>query len=42
MKKSERVRECANILEFKQNQETGERKLYRVWFWRRRGGPVGR
>src|SRR5699024_5750933 len=40
MKKSERVRECANILEFKQNQETGERKLYRVWFCKSRLCPM--
>lgn len=40
MKKSELVRECANILEFKQNQETGERKLYRVWFCKSRLCPM--
>src|SRR5699024_8949778 len=31
-KKAERVKDCAEILEYKQNRETGERKLYRVWF----------
>src|SRR5699024_11261264 len=36
MKKFESMGECANILEFKQNQETGERKLYRVWFCKSR------
>lgn len=40
MKKAERVGECANILEFKQNQETGERKLYRVWFCKSRLCPM--
>nr|pir replication protein B - Bacillus sp. plasmid pTB19 (fragments) [Bacillus sp. (in: firmicutes)] len=29
-KKAERVKDCAEILEYKQNRETGERKLYRV------------
>src|SRR5699024_12749470 len=30
-KKAERVKDCAEILEYKQNRETGERKKYRVW-----------
>src|SRR5699024_5292088 len=30
-KKAERVKDGAEILEYKQNRETGERKLYRVW-----------
>src|SRR5699024_12879309 len=29
-KKAERVKDCAELLEYKQNRETGERKLYRV------------
>src|SRR5699024_12752623 len=40
MKKSERVGECANILEFNQNQQTCERKLYRVWFCKSRLCPM--
>src|SRR5690625_6534123 len=35
-KKSERVKACAEILEFKESRETGERKLYRVWFCKSR------
>src|SRR5699024_12310738 len=35
-KKSERVKDCADILEYKHNRETGERKLYRVWFGKSR------
>src|SRR5699024_11702672 len=35
-KKAERVKDCAEILEYKQNRETGERKLYRVWFCKSR------
>src|SRR5690625_6688211 len=31
-KKAERVKACAEILEYKQNYETGERNLYKVWF----------
>lgn len=40
MKKAERVGECANVLEFKQSKETGERKLYRVWFCKSRLCPM--
>lgn len=40
MKKSERVKDCANVLEFKKNIETGERKLYRVWFCKSRLCPM--
>src|SRR5699024_12183954 len=34
--KAERVKDCAEILEYKQTRETGERKLYRVWFCKSR------
>src|SRR5699024_2123418 len=39
-KKAERVKDCAEILEYKQNRETGERKLYRVWFCKSRHCPM--
>lgn len=39
-KKAERVKDCAEILEYKQNRETGERKLYRVWFCKSRLCPM--
>src|SRR5690625_4089615 len=39
-KKSERVKACAEILEFKESRETGERKLYRVWFCKSRLCPM--
>lgn len=39
-KKQERVRDCADVLEFKADQETGERKLYRVWFCKSRLCPM--
>src|SRR5699024_11441802 len=32
--------DCAEILEYKQNRETGERKLYRVWFCKSRLCPM--
>src|SRR5699024_12719405 len=35
-KKAERVKDCAEILEYKQNRETGERKLYRAWICKSR------
>ena len=31
-KKAERVRDCAEVLEYKVSYETGEKTLYRVWF----------
>src|SRR5699024_11314008 len=40
LKKSERVKDCANVLEFKKNIETGVRKLYRVWFCKDRKSVV--
>src|SRR5690625_3931543 len=39
-RKSERVKVCAEILEFKESRETGERKLYRVWFCKSRLCPM--
>lgn len=39
-KKAERVKDCALVLEYKQNYETGERKLYRVWFCKSRLCPM--
>src|SRR5699024_8866742 len=39
-RKSERVMVCAEILEFKEIRETGERKLYRVWFCKSRLCPM--
>ena len=40
MKKASRVKDCANVLEYKQSIETGERKLYRVWFCKSRLCPM--
>jgi len=40
MKKASRVKDCANVLEYKQNINTGERKLYRVWFCKSRLCPM--
>src|SRR5699024_11288111 len=34
------LKDCAEILEYKQNRETGERKLYRVWFCKSRLCPM--
>src|SRR5699024_583072 len=31
-KKAERVKDCAEVLEYKVSYETGEKTLYRVWF----------
>src|SRR5690625_217099 len=39
-KKSERVKACAEVLEFKESRETGERKLYKVWFCKSRLCPM--
>src|SRR5699024_7689237 len=39
-KKAERVKDCAEKLEYKQNRETGERNLYRVWFCKSRLCPM--
>ena len=40
LKKAERVKECAVILEYKESRETGERKLYKVWFCKSRLCPM--
>src|SRR5699024_12276312 len=40
-KKAERVKECAEVLEYKVSYETGEETLYRVWFCRARLCPMG-
>src|SRR5690625_2035967 len=39
-KKAERVKECANILEYKVDHETGEPKLFKVWFCKSRLCPM--
>lgn len=39
-KKAERVKECAVILEYRESRETGERKLYKVWFCKSRLCPM--
>lgn len=39
-KKAERVKGCAEILEYKESRETGERKLYKVWFCKSRLCPM--
>lgn len=36
MKKFERVKECAQVLEFQKNKETNQLKLYRAWFCKSR------
>lgn len=40
LKKAERVKECALVLEYKQHRETGETKLYKVWFCKSRLCPI--
>src|SRR5699024_4736588 len=35
-KKAERVKDCAEVLEYKVSYETGEKTLYRVWFCKSR------
>src|SRR5699024_12839627 len=39
-KKAERVNDSAEVLEYKVSYETGEKTLYRVWFWKSRLGPM--
>lgn len=39
-KKAERVKDCAFVLEYKESRETGERKLYKVWFCKSRLCPM--
>src|SRR5699024_5971840 len=36
LKKAERVKDCAEVLEYKVSYETGEKTLYRVWFCKSR------
>ena len=40
MKKSERVKDCAEVLEYKVNRETGEKHLFKVWFCKSRLCPM--
>src|SRR5699024_243659 len=37
---AERVKDCAEVLEYKVSYETGEKTLYRVWFCKSRLGPM--
>src|SRR5699024_7583848 len=39
-KKAERVKDCAEVLEYKVIDETGEKTLYRVWFGKSRFCPM--
>src|SRR5699024_1198700 len=39
-KKAERVKSCAEVLEYKANRETGEINLFRVWFCKSRLCPM--
>src|SRR5699024_12644851 len=39
-KKAERVKDCAEVLEYKGSYETGEKTLYRVWFCKSRLCPM--
>src|SRR5699024_10958029 len=39
-KKAERVKDCAEVLEYKVSYETGEKTLYRVWVCRSRLCPM--
>src|SRR5699024_11294089 len=39
-KKAERVKYCAEVLEYKVSYETGEKTLYRVWFCKSRLCPM--
>src|SRR5699024_9621519 len=39
-KKTERVKECAEVREYKVSYETGEKTLYRVWFCKSRLCPM--
>src|SRR5699024_5530469 len=38
--KDERIKDCASVLEYKVNYETGEKLLYRVWFCKSRLCPM--
>lgn len=39
-KKSKRVKECAEVLRFKENAVSGERKLYQAWFCKSQLCPI--
>src|SRR5699024_12337378 len=39
-KKAERVKDCAEVLEYKVSYETGEKQLYRVWYCESRISPI--
>src|SRR5699024_12287802 len=39
-KKAERVKDCAEVLEYKVSYETREKTLYRVWFCKSRLCPM--
>src|SRR5699024_1595173 len=39
-KKAERVKDCAEVLEYKESYETGEKTLYLVWFCKSRLCPM--
>src|SRR5699024_4112090 len=39
-KKAERVKDCAEVLEYKVSNETAEKTLYRVWFCKSRLCPM--
>src|SRR5699024_2740836 len=39
-KKAERVKDCADVLEYKGSYETGEKEVYRVWFGKSRLCPM--
>src|SRR5699024_2660109 len=39
-RESERVYDCAEVLEYKVSCETGDKTLYRVWCWTSRLCPV--
>src|SRR5699024_12833332 len=39
-KKAERVKDCAEVLEYKVSYATGEKTLYRVWFCKSRLCPL--
>src|SRR5699024_1488356 len=39
-KKAERVKDCAEVLEYKVSYETGEKTIYRVWFCKSRLCPM--
>src|SRR5699024_5136881 len=40
VKKAERVKDCAEVLEYKVSYETGEKTIYRVWYCKSRLCPM--